>query len=74
MNRTGKKDTTDFTVRNEGTIFLLRPLTPQARFWIADNLPEDAMTFGGAIVIEHRYISDIIDGIIRDGLTISRVG
>lgn len=60
----------DFTVQNEGSIFLLRPLTEAARDWVAEHIPADAQTFGDAIVIEHRYIGDIVDGAQRDGLTV----
>jgi hypothetical protein len=39
----------DFVVENHGSIFLLQPLTPAANSWIEEHLPEDHMTFGGAI-------------------------
>jgi len=60
----------DFYVQNEGSIFLLHPLTTAARAWIAEHLPEDAQTFGRATVVEHRYISDIVAGIKADGLEV----
>lgn len=62
---------TDFTVRDEGSIFLLTPETPEADAWVAEHLPEDAMRFGKAVVIEHRYVSDIVDGIQADGLEVA---
>jgi hypothetical protein len=58
----------DFRVENHGTIFLLQPLSPAANSWIEENLPEDRMTFGGAVVIEHRYIADIVRGAMASGL------
>jgi hypothetical protein len=61
----------DFLVENHGTIFLLQPLTPAANSWIEENLPADHMTFGGAVVIEHRFVVDIIRGAIADGLVVS---
>lgn len=61
---------TDFTVQNEGSIFLLHPHTDAARAWIEEHIPEDAQTFGDAIAVEHRYICSIVDGIQGDGLTI----
>jgi hypothetical protein len=60
----------DFLVENQGTIFLLQPLTPSANSWIEENLPEDRTTFGSAVVVEHRYISDIVAGIQNDGLAV----
>jgi hypothetical protein len=59
----------DFSVENHGSIILLRPLTDAAEEWIAGNLPEDRVTFGGATVIEPRYILAVIEGIMSDGLT-----
>ena len=58
----------DFVVENHSSIFLLQPLTPAANSWISERLPEDRMTFGGAVVVEHRYIWAILEGIQSDGL------
>jgi hypothetical protein len=58
----------DFFVENHGTIFLLQPLTPVANSWIQENLPEDRLAFGSAVVVEPRYITDIVRGAQADGL------
>lgn len=68
----GTSPTPDFLVENHGTIFLLQPLTPAANVWIEQNLAEDRLTFAGAVVVEHRYIADIVSGAIADGLAVSR--
>ena len=60
----------DFFVENHGSIFLLQPLTTAANSWISEHLPEDHMTFGGAVVAEHRYIWSILEGIQSDGFTV----
>ena len=60
----------DFKVQNHGSIFLLRPRTPAANVWVSEHLPEDAQSFGDAIAIEHRFISDIVRGIQGDGLVV----
>ena len=60
----------DFSVQNEGTIFLLIPHTDSANAWIEEHIPEDAQRFGGGIVVEHRYIQDIVEGIQADGLAV----
>jgi len=60
----------DFEVQNHGSIYLLRPLTEAARDWCNDNLPDDAPTFGHAYAIEHRYIRDIVEGALADGLSV----
>lgn len=61
----------DFMVRNEGTIYLLQPLTPRATEWLSMHLPADRAMFGDGAVIEHRYITDIVAGIRIDGLTVA---
>jgi hypothetical protein len=62
----------DFSLQNEGSIFLLRPLTTCARSWTRDFLPSDALHFGPSIVVEHRYIADIVNGALLDGLTFQK--
>lgn len=61
----------DFTVQNEGSIFLLHPDTQAAQDWISEHIPPDAQRFGNAVTIEHRYICDILDGVRVDGLEVS---
>jgi hypothetical protein len=59
---------TDFIVRNEGSIVLLTPITNVAKEWVEEHLPEDVQHWGTAIVVEPRYIMDILQGIHEDGL------
>lgn len=58
----------DFLVENHGTIFLLQPPTASANSWVNEHLPEDRLTFAGAVVVEHRFIANIVRGAITDGL------
>jgi hypothetical protein len=58
----------DLVVENHGSIFLLDPVTDLGRDWIAAHIPADATCFGGAVVVEHRYIRDIVVGAVTDGL------
>ncbi len=61
----------DFRVRNEGSLFLVTPLTAAGRDWIIDNVDDDeAQRFGGSLVVEHGYIVNLVDGIFDSGLTI----
>jgi hypothetical protein len=60
----------DFDLSDHGTLYLLKPLTPAARAWIEEHLPEDAARWCGAIVVEHRFIGDIVGGAIGDGLQV----
>ena len=38
-------------------------LMQYAHSWIEEHLPEDAQWFGDSVVLEHRYIWTILDGI-----------
>lgn len=60
----------DFTVRNEGTIFLLTPHSAEAEEWIEEHLPKDRQTWGSSVVVEHRFIADIVKGIRAEGLVV----
>lgn len=62
----------DFHVEDNGSIILLRPMTDAAKTWIDEHITGDEVQyFGNAVVVEHRYIADIIDGIKNDGLTVA---
>jgi hypothetical protein len=63
---------TDFTVENHGSIYLLRPRTDEGQAWIDDNLVvEDYQRLGNSVAVEHRYIGNIVTGIVADGLSVS---
>jgi hypothetical protein len=62
---------TDLSVQNHGTIFILTPTSPLGHDWVAEHIPEDATRWGRcSIVVEHRFIGDIIEGASADGLSI----
>jgi len=61
----------DLIVQNEGSIFILRAVTDNGKQWVADHIPADAQTWGtDGVVVEHRYIGDIVQGAANDGLEI----
>jgi hypothetical protein len=63
----------DFELANHGSLYLLCPLNEAAKNWMAEHLPMDSpetQFWGSAIVIEHRFISEIISGVQRDGLRV----
>jgi hypothetical protein len=61
----------DLEVQDEGSIFLLRPLTDTGAEWIGEHLvSEDAQWFGEALCVEHRFIADIVAGAIENGLRV----
>ena len=61
---------TDFQLTDRGSICVLRPMNDEAREWIDFNVDPDAQWFGRGVVIEPRYVSDIAEGIVSDGLSI----
>lgn len=62
----------DFCVENHGSIFLLRPLTDSAKSWVEDHIGEDNgfQPYWPTVVIEPRYVENIVDGIQNDGLAV----
>ena len=70
----GSSPTVDFLCENHGSIFLLKPLTPSATSWIEEHIGQDNgfQPYLPAVVVEHRYIADIVEGIQNDGLAVGR--
>ncbi len=68
----GNSPTADFEVQNHGSIFLLIPQSTSARIWIDDHIGRDNgyQPHYPTVVIEHRYIADIVRGIQDDGLAV----
>jgi hypothetical protein len=61
--------TPDILVQNEGTVFLFCPLTSQAKEWVDEHVQPDAMWFGNALVVEHRFAWGLAQGMKDAGLT-----
>ena len=61
----------DFSVVDGGSVFLLIPENDEAKSWVSDYIGDDVQTFGRGVVVEHRYIADIVNGIINDGFTVA---
>jgi hypothetical protein len=71
----GKRTRPDFLFSSDAfpaTIYLLTPLSRRAHAWIADQIPDDALWFGGGVVVEHRFADAILRGIAQSGLAVSR--
>jgi hypothetical protein len=65
------KTAPDVLVRNEGTVFLFCPLTPQAKEWIEEYVQSDAQWLGNALVVEHRYAWGLAEGMKEEGLVLA---
>jgi hypothetical protein len=62
----------DFALENHGSICLLTPLTPSAVAWVEEHIgPANGFQpYYPTVVVEHRYITDIVEGIQHDGLAV----
>lgn len=74
-NSWGDIDPTDFgpehdiEMNDQGTIWLFTPISKAALEWCRKHLPDDAPRWGQcSYVVEHRFISDIVERARQDGL------
>ena len=64
------KISADFAVESHGSIFFPKPLTPSAITRFEEHICQDNgyQPHFSAVVVEYRYIADIVAGIQTDGL------
>lgn len=62
----------DFTLEDCGSIMLLKPHNEPARQWLVESTPDEAMWWGGGLVIEPRYVGAIVNGVIDSGFTLDQ--
>jgi len=62
----------DFSVQNHGTIVMVAPNTTAARDWVDENLSnlQGWQWLGASFAVDRRLASDIVSGILADGLTV----
>jgi hypothetical protein len=62
----------DFLLENHLSIFLICPLTESARAWLEENIDAAGsfQPYWPTVVVEYRYIADIIEGIQNDGMAV----
>ena len=62
----------DFLIENHGSIFLLSPQTDAGRAWIDENITREGFQpYWPTVVIEHRYVQELVEGIRNDGLVVA---
>jgi hypothetical protein len=64
-------NTPDVLVRNEGAVFLFCPLTSDGKQWIEEHVQPDALWFGSALVVEHRFAWGLAQGLKDAGLVLA---
>ena len=60
-----------FYIENHGSIVLIRPLTSDVDAWLRASTDAEAQWFGGALVVEPRYVEDLIEGLVAEGFVAS---
>lgn len=63
----------DFAMENQGSLYLIRPMTPAAVDH-AEEFYADALRFGGAIAVDHNYAKSNAAFLLQDGFTVSLDG
>ena len=63
---------TDLLVQGEGSIYLLRAASRRGQRWVDEHVSDERQEWCGAVVVEHRYIRDIVHGAVSDGLLVRR--
>jgi hypothetical protein len=59
-----------FVINCGGSIYLLRPNSAAGHKWIREHTDDEPLMFGDSVVVEHRYIRDIVAGLQTDGLEV----
>ena len=70
-----RSSTTDFSVQNEGSIFLLHPHTEAACECVNKHIGEDNgyQPYWPTVVVEHRYILSTVDAVREENFTVTVV-
>jgi hypothetical protein len=64
----------DFVVSGGGSVYLVHPLTNDARTHLLRVVGEEAQFLGNAVAVEHRYIEDFVVALAADGFTVAGEG
>lgn len=56
-----------FNIEDHGSIVLIRPLTADVSTWLGEHTAADAQWFGNALVVEPRYVVDIVTALVEEG-------
>jgi len=60
----------DYTAVDGGSVLLLRPNNDTAREHLEDNTADEAQWFGMALVVEPRYMQNLIDNLEDEGFKV----
>jgi len=57
----------DFIVLNGGSVYTLRTISSACEEWIGEHVRGETTYFGGALVVEPRYIARLVEGLEAEG-------
>jgi hypothetical protein len=60
----------DVEVSNHGSIWLVTPITPEAKEWIAEHVSDEAQWLGFSLAVEHRFVTALLEGIADYGFEV----
>jgi hypothetical protein len=61
----------DVLVANEGTLFIVNAISRRAKAWLAEHVDlDEAQHWGASLVVEHRFIVELVDGMHDSGLVV----
>jgi len=66
-----KPGITDFVFSDNGSLWLCRPTNQEARQHLEENVSDEAQWFGGALVVEPRYVEGLVEGLVENGYLVS---
>ncbi len=61
----------DLLIEYHGPLCLLRPKTAAGSDWLNATAPEDAQFLGNAMAVEPRYLDNVVQAAIDDGMEVS---
>jgi hypothetical protein len=65
----------DFRIMHHGTISTVTPLTNRCKAWLDEKVEAEGWQwFGDQLAVEPRYVDQVVEGMIEDGLMIERDG
>jgi len=64
----------DIEITYHGSVSIITGITAEGRGWISSNVDtESAQHWGRGVVVEDRYLGDIVAGAMSDGLTVEGI-
>jgi hypothetical protein len=64
----------DFGLSNHNSVSLFHPLSERASGWLENHCPagDDHQYFGYALAVEARFVPDLLQRVVEDGLRVAR--